>query len=124
MIELLAYPHRVETETAPLNLQMELVELKNDKQFVKKINDEKNLPDTWREADNYPNLRKLARKTLVPFGSTYMCESEFLGIKYLKNKNRIRLSDSNMECGVRLMMYIELPNLSSTSEKVQDQSSH
>ena len=34
---LVAYPHVVETETAPLNLPMELVELKNDEQFVKKI---------------------------------------------------------------------------------------
>ena len=32
---LVAYPHLVETETAPLNLQMELVELKNEEQFVK-----------------------------------------------------------------------------------------
>ena len=34
---LVAYPHLVETETAPLNLQMELVELKNDEQFVKNL---------------------------------------------------------------------------------------
>ena len=34
---LVAYPHLVKTETAPLNLQIELVELKNDKQLVKKI---------------------------------------------------------------------------------------
>ena len=46
---LVAYPHLVETETAPLNLQMELVELKNDEQFVKKFKDE-DLLDTWRGA--------------------------------------------------------------------------
>ena len=34
---LVAYPHLVETETVLLNLQMEVAELKNDKQFVKKI---------------------------------------------------------------------------------------
>ena len=43
---LVAYPHLVETETAPLNLQMELVELKNDKQFVKKFKDKEDLLDT------------------------------------------------------------------------------
>ena len=43
---LVAYPHLVETETAPLNFQMELVVLKNDEQFVKKIKDEKDLLDT------------------------------------------------------------------------------
>ena len=34
---LVAYPHLVETETALLNLQMELIELKNDERFVKKF---------------------------------------------------------------------------------------
>ena len=44
--KLVAYPRLVEIETAPLNLQMELVELKNDKQFVKKFKDEEDLLDT------------------------------------------------------------------------------
>ena len=47
-IRLDVYPHLVKTETAPLNLQMELVELKNDEQFVKKFKDEEDLLDTWR----------------------------------------------------------------------------
>ena len=43
---LVACPHLVKTETAPLNLQMELVELKNDEQFVKIFEDEEYLLDT------------------------------------------------------------------------------
>ena len=43
---LVAYPCLVETETTSLNLQMELVELKNYKQFVKKFIDEEDLLDT------------------------------------------------------------------------------
>ena len=38
---LVAYPHLVETEIAPLNLQTELVELKNDEQFVKNLKTKK-----------------------------------------------------------------------------------
>ena len=53
---LVAYAHVVETETAPLNLQMELVELKKDEQFVKKFKDEEDLLDTWKEAVKYRNL--------------------------------------------------------------------
>ena len=60
--KLVAYPRLVETKTAPLNLQMELVELKNDEQFVKKYKDEEDLLDTWRGAVKYPNLQELARK--------------------------------------------------------------
>ena len=58
---LVAYPHLVETETPPLNLQMEPVELKNDEQFVKKFKDEEDLLDAWRRAVKYPNLQELAR---------------------------------------------------------------
>ena len=47
-IRLDVYPHLVKTETAPLNLQMELVELKNDEQFVKKFKDEQDLLDMCR----------------------------------------------------------------------------
>ena len=42
---------------------MELVELKNDEQFVKKFKDEENLLNTWRGAVKYPNLQKLPGKT-------------------------------------------------------------
>ena len=60
---LVAYPHLVEIETALLNLQMELVELKNDKHFVEKFKGEEDLLDTWRGAVKYSNLQELARKT-------------------------------------------------------------
>ena len=49
-LRLVTFPHLVETESAPLNLQMELVELKNNKQLVKKFKDEENLVDTWKGA--------------------------------------------------------------------------
>ena len=67
---------------------MELVELKNDEQFVKKFKDEEDLLDKWREAVKYPNQPELDRKTFVLFGSTYVCEAGFLRMKYLKNKYR------------------------------------
>ena len=121
---LVAYPRLVETETASLNLQMELVELKNDEQFVKKFKDEEDLLDTWRRAVKYPNLQESAKKTLVLFGSTCVCEAEFSRMKYLKNKYRTRLSDSNLECGLRLMISSEPLNFSSLSEEVQDQGGH
>ena len=121
---LVAYLHLFETETAPLNLQMELVKLKNDEQLVKKFKDEEDLLDTWRGAVKYPNLQELARKTLLLFESTYVCEAGFSRMKYLKNKYRTRLSDSNLECGLRLMISSEPPNFASLSEEVQDQGSH
>ena len=39
----IAFPHLEETESKPLNLPMELMELKNNEQLVKKLNNQKNL---------------------------------------------------------------------------------
>ena len=39
---LFGFPHEVETKSAQLNLQMELVELRNNEQFVKKFKDQEN----------------------------------------------------------------------------------
>jgi len=56
-LRLAAFPHLVETESAPLHPQMELLELK-------KFKDEENLlVDTWKSAVQYPLLQELARKT-------------------------------------------------------------
>ena len=45
-LRLVAFPHLVETESAPMDLQMELVETKNDEQLVQKFKDEENLLET------------------------------------------------------------------------------
>ena len=85
-LRLVAFPHLADTERAPLHLQMELVELKNNEKLVAKFNQGENLIETWKSATEYPLLRELARETLVLFGSTYVCESTFSMMKYLKNE--------------------------------------
>ncbi|XP_039602024.1 SCAN domain-containing protein 3-like [Polypterus senegalus] len=66
---------------------MELVELKNNEQLVKKFTEESDLLDTWKSAVEYPQQRELARNILVLFGSTYLCEAAFSRMKYLKNRS-------------------------------------
>ncbi|XP_077972824.1 general transcription factor II-I repeat domain-containing protein 2-like [Styela clava] len=123
-LRLVAFPHLVDTENAPLHLQMELLELKNDEQLVQKFKDEENLLNTWKGAVAYPVLRELARKTLVLFGSTYTCEATFSKMKYLKNEYRTRLLDVNLESQLRLMVSNQLPDFASLSADMQDQGSH
>ena len=81
----------METESAPMDLQMELVEIKDDEQLVQKLKDEENLLETWKSAVKYPTLRELPREIHALFGSTYVCESALSKIKYLKNEYRTRL---------------------------------
>ena len=79
------FPHLVETETALLHVQMELIELKNDEQLLNKFRRQKDLLKIWKYAFQYPIMQLLARETLVLFGSTYVCEATFSSMKYLKN---------------------------------------
>ena len=46
----------METESAPINLQMELVETKNDEQLVQKFKDKEHLLETWRSVIKYCNV--------------------------------------------------------------------
>ena len=56
-------------------------------------------------------LRELAKKTFALFGSTYVCESAFSKIKYLKNEYQTQLLDINLESKLRLMVSNEIPDL-------------
>jgi len=60
--------------------------LKYNEQLVKKFKNEENLVDMWKGALKYPLLRELERETLDLFGSTYMYETAFSKMKYLKNE--------------------------------------
>ena len=122
ILRLVAFPHVVDTKSALV--QMELVELKNNEQLVKKFKDEENLVDIWKRALEYPLLRELARETLVLFGSTYVCEAAFSKMKYLKNEHRTRLLDGNLKSELRLMVSSEILDFAKLSACVQDQESH
>ena len=123
-LRLLVFPHLVDTESAPLHLQMELVELKNNEKLLAKFNQEENLIETWKSATEYPLLQELARETLVLFGNTYVCESAFSMMKYLKNEYCTRLLDGNMESQLKLLVYREVPDFGRLAARMQDQGSH
>jgi len=123
-LKLVASPNLVETQCAPLDLQMELVELKNNSHLLSKFEDIGNTLDAWKMAVEYPKLRELARNILVLFGSTYVCEAAFGRMKYLKNKYRTRLVNKNLETGLRLIVSSESVDFSQLSENMQEQGSH
>ena len=120
-LSLVAFPHLVETETAPLHV---LIELKNDEQLLNKFRRQKDLLEIWKDAFQYLNMQPLARETLVLFSSTYVCEAAFSAMKYLKNSYRTRLLDKNLEAELRLIISREIPNFQSLSSAIQNQSSH
>ena len=76
-LRLVAFPHLVDTESAPLHLQMELVELKNNEKLEAKFDQEENLIETWKSATEYPPLREMARDTLVLFEALTFANHHF-----------------------------------------------
>lgn len=87
-------PFRVDMEsiTLPSNEEHQLVELSCD-QTMKRRFGEVSLSHFWCSdvMAEYPSLATLAVKTLLPFSTTYLCESGFSTLLQLKSKQRNRL---------------------------------
>ena len=118
-MRLVASPHLV---SAPLDVQ--LIELKNNAQLIKKFEHKNDLLETWKIAVEYPKLHEIARNTVVLFGSTYMCEASFSRMKYLKNKYRTRLVDTNLALGIQMMISSKCQDFARLSANIQEQGSH
>ena len=85
------------TVTAPQNLQLELIDLQSDyllkdKFQVLKLNE---LYASLNDA-TFPNIRKMAQRMLVLFGSTYICEQTFSLMTFNKSNQRSRLTDAHL----------------------------
>ncbi|XP_008185363.1 SCAN domain-containing protein 3-like [Acyrthosiphon pisum] len=99
-------------------LEMEIITLQNDS--ILKITSE-----FWKHASSqkYPNLRSIALRITSFFGSTWLCESTFSSMKYLKNKYRSRITDSNLDSSLRAAVSNYIPQFSKLAEN-QCQVSH
>ena len=122
-LRLVAFPHLVETESAPMDLQTELVKIKNDEHIVQKFKTKK---ICWKHGKVQLNIQCYEnwQKKHLLFLEALVCESAFLKMKYLKNEYRTRLLDSNLESELRLMVSNETPDFASLSARTQSQGSH
>lgn len=85
-----------------------LIELSSDR-TLRALFDSKRLDEFWISVRNeYPQLSAAALNTLMPFGSTYLCEKTFSELTYIKNKHRSRL---NVEDDLRLAVSNIKPRL-------------
>lgn len=69
----------------------------------------------------YPDVSRKAIQHLMPFASTYLCESTFSALVLMKNKYRNRL---DVEPDLRLRMCSIVPNLGKLTATKQPQPSH
>ncbi|KRZ80121.1 General transcription factor II-I repeat domain-containing protein 2 [Trichinella papuae] len=119
-LQLVVFSHLVATESAPLDLQMELVYLKNNEPQIKKFEEKYDIVETWKVAVDYLKLPDVARNILVHSGSTCICKAAFSRMKYLKHKYRTRLANDNLVGGIRLMASNEKSDFARLVEMVPD----
>jgi hypothetical protein len=94
------------------DFQLELIDLQaNDE--LKAIFKNENLISFYDKLEDsyYPILKNNARKIISIFGSTYLCEQTFSKLKYIKSKNRSRLTDLHLENYLQIGLSKLKPNL-------------
>ena len=89
----------------PDEMQEQFIDRKNDS-TARDVYLEKSLSQFWCDmSESYPQISKLEFRTLLPFATTYLCESGFSTLLYIKTKERnkmkvehdMRLALSNMQ---------------------------
>ena len=90
------FPFRVHAEACG-ELALELADLQADFNLKLQFEDS-DLASFWLNAPKkYVGLKTASAKTMVQFGSTYVCESTFSCLVYIKSKYRNRISNSHLE---------------------------
>lgn len=108
-------------ETLTMEEKESLIELSCDGTLKAEYNNFE-LNEFWlRRRTEYGMLSVKAVKFLIPFTTTYLCESGFSAMLHIKNKYRTKL---NFEPDLRLKLSSIEPNLELLVSNIQAQRSH
>ncbi|KAJ4442462.1 hypothetical protein ANN_04048 [Periplaneta americana] len=114
---LFANPFSINDQCVRLDLQLEVLRLKNDTFTKCKCTNMTGL-DIYKQLCQvkYPHLRNFVMKIASMFGSTYICEQFFSQLAIVKSKPRSRISDENLFHQLIIAMSDITPNF----EKLAD----
>ncbi|XP_067940656.1 general transcription factor II-I repeat domain-containing protein 2A-like [Watersipora subatra] len=121
-LQLVACPLSQDSETAPEELQLELIDLQSDPVLKEKFNYLK-LNDFYASLNEaaFPNLRRTARKMLALFGSTYVCEQTFSIMNINKASHRSQLTDQHLRSILRIATTKLIPDFDALAKKGDQQ---
>lgn len=94
-------PLTVSIENVRSDLQLELCDLQSDPFYTGKIEKGEDFFKLLSRA-RYPKLRNFGLKMSSMLGSTYLCESTFSNMKFIKSNYRCSLSDKSLSSLLRL----------------------
>jgi len=102
------------------NLAAELIDLQCNS-ILEKEEKRVSIADFWAivaKTKKFPLLCKFVAKILSIFTTTYLCETSFSLMKFIKSRHRCRLSDEHLSCTLRIMASEKLsPNISKIVER-------
>ena len=114
-------PFRLSSKKVEDGLQDQFIDMKNDSSS-QDVFEAFPVTDFWlRMASSYPEISKNALKKLLPFSSTWLCESAFSTHLNVKTKQRNRLE---VEQDIRCALSSTEPRIKNLVAKVQSHLSH
>ena len=118
--QLLGTPFAIDVESAPPNLQMELIELQCNDTLKEKYERVGAAEFARFIHGTMAELRIQAAQTLSMFGSTYLCERLFSLMKLNKTSHRSRLTDQHLHSILRISSAQSLtPNIDELVQKMR-----
>ncbi|XP_067933175.1 zinc finger BED domain-containing protein 5-like [Watersipora subatra] len=112
---------RLATRNIPEQLQEKFLELTNNS-AIKDGFKELSIEHVWVQAQRlYPNTGLATFKMVIPFASTYLCESAFSAMLTIESKSRNLLE---VEADLRCALSTTTPNLKTLVSSKQTQKSH
>lgn len=102
--DILAAPFNADYEKAPDTIQLELIDLQCDSQLKDKFQQSERIYEFYASLSEtkFANLRDMAMKLLVLFGSTYICEQTVSTMNINKSKLRSNLTDVHLHGLLRI----------------------
>nr|KAF6360091.1 hypothetical protein mMyoMyo1_011049 [Myotis myotis] len=121
-LQLVACPLSQNPETAPEEVQLELIDLQSDIVLKEKFSSLE-LRDFYASLNEatFPNIRKMAQKILVLFGSTYVCEQTFSVMNINKAPHRSSLTDEHLRSILRIATTKLTPDFDALAKKGDQQ---
>ncbi|XP_067936953.1 zinc finger BED domain-containing protein 5-like [Watersipora subatra] len=121
LMSLTRNPFRRNVHEIAEQLQKEFLELTNNS-AIKDDFKELSIENVWVQAQKlYPNINLATFKMLIPFASTYLCESAFSVMLTIQSKSRNRLE---VEADLRCALSTTTPNIKIMVSSKQTQKSH
>lgn len=103
---------------------MEIIDLQED--ISLRMNKTPSTEDFWTKhvLDKYMNCKTLVIKLATMFGSTYICETSFSKMTFLKNKYCSRLTDDHLENTLRISCSPRVPDFKKLAQVKKCHFSH